>query len=104
MVGLSEFRGSVPQSLRLRPFVNATLFQAPDPSANISQRLIPEEPLYIIMNLGISHAFGAVSPYELPGKTVAKGCESDLTPALVPCDNEHRLCSNISKSKPVQRT
>jgi len=34
----------------------------PDPSANISQRLIPAEPLYIIMNLGISHAFGAISP------------------------------------------
>ncbi|KAF9515024.1 glycoside hydrolase family 16 protein [Hydnum rufescens UP504] len=30
----------------------------PNPNTNISQRNIPEEPLYIIMNLGISHGFG----------------------------------------------
>ncbi|KAF8338033.1 beta-glucan synthesis-associated protein [Cantharellus anzutake] len=34
----------------------------PDPGANISQRLIPAEPLHIIMNLGISYAFGKPSP------------------------------------------
>lgn len=32
----------------------------PDPIANVSQRIIPAEPLYVILNLGISNSFGKV--------------------------------------------
>jgi len=34
----------------------------PNSIVNISQRPIPQEPLYIIMNLGISPSFGYISP------------------------------------------
>ena len=33
---------------------------AADPIANISQRIIPAEPMYVILNLGISESFGKV--------------------------------------------
>ncbi|KAF8309237.1 beta-glucan synthesis-associated [Clavulina sp. PMI_390] len=34
----------------------------PDSQTNISQRLVSPEPMYLIMNLGYSHGFGAISP------------------------------------------
>jgi hypothetical protein len=39
----------------------------PNTNVNISQRLIPAEPLYIIMNLGISYSFGKVRSQCQPG-------------------------------------
>lgn len=33
----------------------------PNTAANISQRIIPQEPMYVIMNLGISTSFGKAS-------------------------------------------
>jgi len=42
-----------------------TLFSSaigPNPITNISQRSIPQEPMYIMLNQGISTAFGPISP------------------------------------------
>jgi beta-glucanase (GH16 family) len=32
----------------------------PDPQTQVGQRLMPEEPMYLILNLGISPNFGAI--------------------------------------------
>ncbi|WFC99881.1 hypothetical protein MYAM1_002627 [Malassezia yamatoensis] len=49
-----------------RPVVtfNTTAF-GPNPQTEIGQRLIPEEPMYIIMNLGIASSFSFVNWWEL---------------------------------------
>lgn len=38
----------------------------PNPLVDISQRLIPNEPMYIIMNFGMSPGFGEVDEANLP--------------------------------------
>jgi hypothetical protein len=47
--------------IKYRVLLVAEKFVAADSVANISQRMIPAEPMYIILNLGISESFGKVS-------------------------------------------
>lgn len=68
-----------------------------DVLANISAREVATEPMYIIMNLGISHGFGDVSELFRVDLELAFSLSrtSDLRRPDVPNDYEYRLHSNL---------
>lgn len=72
-------------------------FAAADSVANISQRIIPAEPMYIILNLGISESFGKVRLLNQGAVRPADGrVNADISRPPVSDHHEDRLCPCLS--------